>query len=395
MIYWITNLMVIGLALLFFYSKWIRYFSPSLFWVAFFVKIVAGLACGWIFLSQYSGADTFAYFNKAQSLINQPFKSYLNELFSSSSYEITSQPRVLFFTKVLSPFVYLSGGSYWITSIYLSTISFMASWWTVVKLSKIFPKDRSVINPSFLFIPSIVFWSSGILKDAIVSSALLVLVGITLTKHKKLKTTLGEMLLALFSLFILYKLKHYILIIFILFAGTLFFLDLIKSSKVKVKVAAIGILLVVMVSTQFIHPYLNLKRLPLTLYENNLAILQKSRTENQLDIRIESPDWFSVLKEIPLAIKTGLFRPSVFDPTISLGWLHKIENLILTFLTMASVLIFLKEKTKIDALVAITSIFSILILATLLALSTPNFGTLVRYKTVFMPFFFFLVSILP
>jgi len=395
MIFWIANLIVIGLTSMLFSKTCRGDFHPIIFWTSLSMKLTAGLVVGWIFLHQYAGADTFMYFKKAQELVNQPTQAYISELFKSSNYEVTNKPRVLFFTKILSPFTLISGGSYWICSLYLSLISFFASWWTAVRIHKIYPDYGLITISCFLFIPTIVFWSSGILKDTITSSVMLIAITSVITLHRTKQLSTLEILWTTLSIFVLFKLKHYILISFLLFSGLLYFLHYIKQSNIRGKIAATIVLVVSLFGTQFVHPYLHFHRFPLTIYENNRAIIQKTNSEDQLNIEIEDPSWKSVLSQTPEAIKTGLFRPSVFDYTAPFGWLHKVENLLLTFLTILSILIWLKERPEVDISLTTASIFSILLLATMLALSTPNFGTLVRYKNVFMPFFFLLVSILP
>ena len=395
MIYWIANLIVIGFTSFLFWKKFKGDFSPFIFWSGLMFKLSAGITLGFVFLHFYGGGDSFLFFSKAEALVSQPFETYISDIFTVSDYSTTNKPRVLFFAKFLSPFVYLSGGSYWITALYMSLISFLASWWTVVRFTKVYPSHSTVLITCFLFIPSIVFWSSGILKDTITYSALLLLLANVLGLHKRVALSSIELLLAAVSIFTLYKLKHYALITFLLFGGLLLFLNLIQSHKIHFKLAAVLFLFITLVGTQFIHPHLNLKRLPLTIYENNSAIIEKSRNEYQLGITIENAAWNDVFREVPRALKTGLFRPSIFDRTPKIGWPHKLENFCLTLLTIISILILIKEKPKIDLPLAISASASIIVLSTLLSLSTPNFGTLVRYKNIFMPFFFLLVSILP
>ena len=353
------------------------------------------MAVGWIFFSHYGSGDTIVFFEKAKAMAALPLNEYLDLLFSASNYEVSKEPRVLFFTKFLSLITFITSESYWISSLYISTMNFFATWFLVKVLKEIYPK---IINASiicFLILPSVVFWSSGILKDTFSFAAVSLLISSCLKLYHRKSVSISEIILGLASLFILLKLKHYLLVSFFLFVGLLAFLTLIRKSNIKYKVLAIFILILAFGSTQFIHPYLKTDRLVQTIYENNQSITQNTKQENKLSIYIESPEITSLVKEIPEALHIGLFRPSLFDFTSGWGWFHKVENTILTFLFFLSILLLVKERPKIDFPLISASIFTILILAVLLALSTPNFGTLVRYKNAFLPYFFLLCSILP
>jgi len=258
-----------------------------------------------------------------------------------------------------------------------------------------FRNHKVLLATSILFIPTIIFWSSGILKDSIASAALLIAVTSIITFYKKQRLSWMEVLYSAISIFTLFNLKHYVLITLLIFAGLLFFLHYLSKSRLITKLLAFLIIGTCFIATQYVHPYLNLERFPLTLYENNQAIIKKTAPKNQISLEIEEATWSSVWRAVPQAIRTGLFRPSIFDNTPLLGWLHKLENLVLAVLTVGSILIWIKERPSIDFPLTVAAIGSILLLTTLLALSTPNFGTLVRYKNVLMPFFFLLASILP
>ena len=133
----------------------------------------------------------------------------------------------------------------------------------------------------------------------------------------------------------------------------------------------------------------------LALYQNNKAIIEKSDVEDELDIELQTETWSEILSNVPKALHAGLFRPSIYDQTPIWGWLHRAENLVLTILVLMSFILVLKEKPSVDWPLLIASICGILLLAILLPLSTPNFGTLVRYKNAYMPYLFLISFILP
>ena len=58
-------------------------------------KLAAGLMVGWIFIYYYQSGDTISFFEEAKKMASLPMKEHLSQLFSSSSYATSDQPRVL------------------------------------------------------------------------------------------------------------------------------------------------------------------------------------------------------------------------------------------------------------------------------------------------------------
>ncbi|WP_370089525.1 hypothetical protein [Ekhidna sp.] len=381
MIYWILNIALLaGFSYLSF--RLVKStFNPWVFWIALGLKLTAGLILGLIFYEYYGTGDTITFFEAAKSFNLE---------------NLNGQPRTQFFILILRPIVLITGGSYWLSSLWLSFISFVASWYAVIMMISLYPNLRAIISISFLFIPSVVFWSSGIMKDTIAFAALSIIVSLLLVLYERFKIRTVQLLILIIASYMLYQIKHYLFITSLVFAGGLLASMLFKKIKNQWRwIITLSIFIAALSATQFIHPYLEVDRIPWTLYENNSAILEKSDPEDRLNIVIENDSWSAVISEIPTSLHAGLFRPSIFDQTPVWGWVHRVENLILTSLIIMSILLYFKQKPKVDWVLFCSALACILLLAIMLPLSTPNFGTLVRYKNAFMPFLFLISSILP
>lgn len=380
MICWIIHIALLAFASMFCFRYMKNPFNNWVYWAGLILKLSAGIMLGLIFYEKYQLGDTIQFF----------------ELAKNPNTSITNQPRTYFFIQFLKPIVFVTGESYWITSLWLSFISFISAWYAATILANIYPKLKIIIALSLLFIPSVVFWSSGVLKDTIIFACLSMSVALLIKLYNNTRISFIEISLLLLSAFILFKIKHYIFITLLLFGSILTISVLFKKLNTRWKwiiscLAIVGSLSM----TQFVHPYLRITRIPQTLFENNQAITQKTSKHNQLDIILEDSSWQSVFSQIPRALHIGLFRPSVFDQTVPFGWAHRIENFVLTILIVLSILLYFKLKPKINWLLMIASIACILLLATMLPLSSPNFGTLVRYKNAYIPYLFLISSILP
>ncbi len=395
MIHWVIHIVLLGILSLLFYRRFHADLPTWIYWTSLTLKLLAGIAVGLIFFHYYKMGDTILFFHEAVEISSLPLGEYLTTLFSPSTYATSNQPRVLFFTKFLSFFTLITGNSYWLSSMYLSIISFFATWYFVITAAKSMPANRPVIILSFLFLPTVVFWSSGILKDSLAFSALVFLVAIVVKRYFQHKIQLFDWLFAAVGLFLLFKVKHYLLISLILFIGILLFTNFMSMKSTKHRALAMVVAIVAFTATQFIHPYLRLERLNLTLYETNQAILAKSTDENKLSVVIDAPTFLAIAQATPIAMQTGLFRPSIFDHSTVWGWFHRIENTILALLFTMSIILLIRGRANVDIPIVFSGCLIIIILATLLALATPNFGTLVRYKNAFMPFIFLLCGILP
>ena len=222
--------------------------SPIIYWCGLAAKLSAGICLGFIFSSYYAYGDTFDFFHEAKRIADLPFREYINLQLSPSDYTTTEHPRVLVFSKILSVFVLLTGGSYWISSLYFSLASFFASWYLIAQVSRFYPGIRHLSIVCFLFIPSIVFWSSGILKDALAFTALSLMVAIFLKWHHTQKLSLWHLLLGIASLLILLRIKHYLLITFLIFLGLALFYRFWKRQS-GMKWAAIPVLLLMLFFT--------------------------------------------------------------------------------------------------------------------------------------------------
>ena len=344
------------------------------------VKLFSGMLLGYLYHKYYGQGDTIHLFELAK------FYSYES---------IQNQPREKFFVWIISPIVWLSGGSYWITSIWLSFIGFLACWYATVSLSETFNKIKLPIATCLLLVPSVVFWSSGILKDTVSFSCLVLSIALVVKFYRNQRLLFLDFILLILSLIVLFKIKHYLLITVLIFSSILIFSILLRRIKTKLKwPVAIAVLAIILISTQFIHPYLRVDRIVQTIYENNEAIASQTSPENRI-IVLQNESLASLIDNVPISIYTGLFRPSLLDKTTSLGWVHKVENFILTVLLFLSLLLIIKEKHEFDLPLLFSSIFCIVLLGTLLPLTSPNFGTLVRYKNAYFPFLLLISSILP
>ena len=125
--------------------------------------------------------------------------------------------------------------------------------------------------------------------------------------------------------------------------------------------------------------------------ENNLLFNSMSAPDHLIRYNDLSASWKGVLKNIPIAMFSGLFRPLTGDVTGFPQMIAAIENLILFILSMIALVGIFRINQSNNGIFVIALLLYILVTATLLAISTPNFGTLERYKSAFMPFLVYII----
>jgi len=140
-----------------------------------------------------------------------------------------------------------------------------------------------------------------------------------------------------------------------------------------------------------IHPNLNPDKVLSAIVVNHDLTLAASDNSGVIHFEELKPEPGSIFRNFPLALFSGLFRPLVGESGNLLRILTGLENLfLLIFFGWA---LFNLKKTRIQGSLNLifTGVIYVTLTASLLALSSPNFGSLTRYKVGFMPFFILLI----
>lgn len=382
----------------------------NLYWPALAVKLIGGIAIGLVYGLYYQTGDTLIYFRDASelsALYRHDATAYFRFLWDENSNpaqlsNLTFQvPRALFLVKIASVFSILSYDNYWVSAAYFSLFSFLGSWFLVRKISLFFPQFTGAAAVAFLFFPSVVFWSSGLIKESLAMAAVFYLSGIFLNLWYQKKIKILDWILVILSTWIVWQLKYYFAAVFFAVSvNSLFYKSLLnriikpKSFRSEIVIWMITFIVPFMIATQ-VHPNFYPERLLEVLVENYKAFYAVSAPEDLIHFRSLEPTLWSVLLNAPWALVSGLFRPFLWEAGTLFQFLVSIENLLLLAGTAAS-LYSVKRIIKAPERMLIFSCFVyILWLCVFITLSTPNFGTLSRYRVGYIPYFAFLIFCSP
>lgn len=384
---------------------WKRDTSPlhKFYWPALITKCVAGISLGIIYSTYYTQSDTFTFFQLAvdqANLARNDFGSYMGYLFTRSDGYFLGEHRTIFYTKITSMLALLTGNNYWITSIYYSLLSFFAAWYLSNMIARLFPEYKIAACIAFLFFPSVVFWSSGIIKESLAMAVMFFLTALFLKLWVKERISLTSILLAIISGIVVFNLKYYYLAAFIpitvsflsvrLLSEKLAFDSLMKQTILGICILAFGFLMIT-----FIHPNFSPSRMLHVIAYNNKVFMDVCTPDDVIHFYNLEPTWVSMLINAPWAFISGLFRPFVWEANTIFKFITGMENLVLMVLAIFAIpslkrIIHAKHRLLILAVILYCAVLSIF-----LALSTPNFGTLARYGVGYLPYVALLVFCQP
>jgi hypothetical protein len=229
-----------------------KYFFPALI-----VRIIGALAVGFIYQFYYSGGDTFNYHTVGSRIIWEAFwDSPINgiELFFHSTeprlYSMASKipfysdPSSFAVIQLASFFDFFTFSSYSATAILFAVIGFTGSWMMFLTFYDLYSHMYKWFAWSIFFIPSVLFWGSGILKDTITFACVgFILYSAFMILIKKRFSAVNVMLL-LVSMVVLYKVKIYILLTFL--PAMILWVFFENLSKIKNRITRVFLAPVVM-----------------------------------------------------------------------------------------------------------------------------------------------------
>jgi hypothetical protein len=389
-----------------------KYFFPALT-----VRIIGALAVGFIYQFYYHGGDTFAFHTHGSRVIWSAFTDDIQKgfglLFSEnldpSYYKYTSQiwyfrdPQSFFVIRITAIFDLFTFSSYCGTAVLFAVFAFTGAWALFQTFHKIYPDFHKWIAVSILFLPTVIFWGSGIFKDSLTlaSLGLATYYFYQLFIVKRIKVT--SMILLLLSLWMIFSIKKYILLSFlpaILLWWFAAHLTLIKSMMLKILVVpivgiiALGMAYFTILKVAEDDPRYNISKLAMTakITAYDIRYGWGARTGEGSGYTLGELDgtWQNMIKLAPQAINVSLFRPYLWEVKNPLMLLSALESL--AFL-VATIIIILLVKTRWSLIkyLKVPEVLFCLVFALNFAfavgVSTYNFGTLSRYKIPMIPFY--------
>jgi hypothetical protein len=260
---------------------------------------------------------------------------------------------------------------------------------------------------AILFMPSLLFWGSAILKDTITFSAACwvtyCIYQIFIIKNNRIKYSIYLVIASI----VIISIKAYIFVALVPGATIWILYDRIKSIKsaffrilIAPLIIGIGIL-----GSSFLLSSLGSslgaygsidKAIDKALVTKN-DLTRDAYGQNSFDIGEMDGSIGSIISKFPIALTAGLFRPFLWDVRNPVMLISALEN---TFLILLTFRVFFRLgpikvfRTIFSNPLLIFSFVFVIFFSFSVGLSTANFGALVRYKIPSIPFFMGLLMIL-
>lgn len=379
------------------------------------LKIVFAVLFGVVYDFFYGGGDTSAYWLYGtyigDALWDSPIKWIKLLLYvdsDSSIYSYTSKirwysndPASYFPCRIVGFFAPFCFNIYTTIAMFFAAINFSGLWVLFKTLRKRYVGYDKELAIAIFFIPSIVFWGSGIMKDGITLSALGWLFygfhEIFILKNIKVKNFIF-MFLAGWVLFIV---KVYIILCFIPCAAIWLFLMYDRSIQNNLlKVIMKPVLLPVFLLLTFLatreaskfNKYYSLENIEktATVTREYITFISERSGGSTYDIGALDFSFSGLVRIIPAAINVGLYRPYIWESKNAFMLLSALESSFMLFITIQ---VFVKggfynviKMIREDLFIFFCIIFS-LTFSFAIGISTNNFGTLTRYKIPLIPFY--------
>lgn len=386
-----------------------RFFLPALA-----LKMLGAILLGLLYYFYYGGGDTFTYFTHGAVHIYDAFwdnpavglkmifgkADYTGGVYKYAShiwmYNDPSSYNVVRVAAFISLFV---GKSYVATSLVFATLSFTGLWAMYTAFTMLFPGREWFIALAILFVPSAVFWGSGILKDTItfgfIGWATAAFIYILYGRERRFIW----LIVFVISLYSIYQIKLYVVMsllpAMIIWA---YFVNIrrVHNQMLRYMVAPFVIVVAVALSGLAVYSVGETNRkysvdniaktAQVTAYD--VGRWTGKNAGSRYDLGDLDGTFTGMLKLGPAAINVALFRPYLWEVSNPLMLLASLEGLTILVLT---IMVFVRRWNDLYSVIKnpaiIFSLIFALIFAFAVGISTYNFGTLFRYKVPLMPFY--------
>jgi hypothetical protein len=323
--------------------------------------------------------------------------------FAGLGYYPHIDPGIFMTHRLLSPFALISFENYYITCIVVNAFMYMLNWKGFIFFNTLLPDKTKMLAVSFLFVPSVLFWSSGLFKDTFTYTFSILFLVYFYKIFFKRRLSIFNFIKIFFLGYFVFVLKTYIL--YSLIGAGFIWLGFQYLYKVENRMLRIMVFPTFMLISgiggawmlSFLASYSD------DAYSSVDSMLDKAVVAQQdlkqeyyggqaFDIGDYEPTITGALSVAPKAIIAGLFRPFLWESakvTMVLSGLENTVILLLVFIVFfrAGPAFFFKQLSK-ESFLIFCFVYS-LILALGIGLSTSNFGALVRFRIPLLPFLVF------
>lgn len=382
--------------------------SNWLLFGVYFIKLVGcGLMC-YLIVNYWKNGDAINYFVDGKALgtlIKQNMNNikYLlmstadfQEKVNSDNYTTVSSIVVgennFIVSKFAAVFYLMSFGKFLIVNFFFCLFSTIGELYLYLAFSKRYPKIKKQIAIAVLFMPSVLLYSSFMVKETL-CMGLLGFAIYSFFQIKEKKHIVRHLFSIFFSFFIILTVKPYIIYALLLALAVAILFKLIGLLLQKNLIIKAITVLLLCVFGYAIYININSFNKYVVGFVDTSNFFQSQYNADfgetaSFSIGEISPTVKGFIEKAPSGFFTTYFRPYIWEVDKPIILFSAIESLVVLFLFFAVVLrnIFRIQLLFRNDFFIFYSFIFVVIFGVIVGLTTFNFGTLIRYKIPAMPF---------
>ena len=382
----------------------------------FWIKVFSSVAFTIFFVYLTTGDSTSLYFPEGQHLyeliLKDPAKNihllfgpgsnydenFLKDTYNSGYFRLESN---FFISRLVAIVAFFTLGKYLLINLCFSMISYSGVWRLYRFFYEHYPQLHKKLAIAIIYLPTFIFWSSGILKDPICTGMLGWMTYSLYCIFEKRQSIIKNLVITLIAAYILYIVKVYIIISYLPFYVLYLVLRNINRVKNTFGKIAIGVVIIFFCIiglfaladklTEDLGNFALDKITESVKTQQTNFINMSDQAESSFSLGVEyDGSVTSLLKTVPAAIAATFFRPYLWESKKISTLLSSLESLALILLTLY---VFFKAGPLKFFITLFTNsmgffcFFYSVIFAIFVGATTLNFGTLVRYKVPCLPFY--------
>jgi hypothetical protein len=387
----------------------------------FLFKLTFSIIFSFYYIFVIRGGDTIAFWDTSIRLTNLFYETpkyyflewgqyrdqldYINYFTLKTGYPpgwIQREAEGYYVSKLISIVNIVSLNSYLANTVIFSFLSSISSFKLYDFIVSFGIHNYRKLALYFLFIPSLAFWCSGVSKDTIIMICLFTAIPILFNIFsKRKKINIFNIFLILLLIYILFNIRSFMILCligpFILALVVRLINHYIKNVFIKRVLSILIISTGIGVSLSFFgtgaaEKYLKQAEIIQKDFQNN-----STYTGKKYDLGIVEFTPLGIIRTLPIAVITGIYRPFLWEALSPALILNAFESLLLIYLSL--LFLFYKRNERIKRIrsneILIYAVFFVLIMAFMTGFTSIIFGVLVRLRAPLLPFFIMILTVLP
>jgi len=249
-----------------------------------------------------------------------------------------------------------------------------------------FHEKQYWLGASVFLMPSVLCWGSGVLKEGIVFFWMGVMI-YSIFQWINVGFKISYLLAITLSVIGFSLLKVHILFAFV--PGLLAFIICRIRAYKNVRLTYLLVLTLIVAvgfNIQLVFPSINFIKVIAFKQQALLRLAYYTDSGSLTEMNPLDPSFFGFLRNWPEAIINATFRPSIFDAKNAMQWFSAYENLFISVCIILCIGLYKPITDPSKRAFAWFCISFTLVLFSIMGLTTPILGTLVRYRMPALPF---------